>query len=101
MTFDRTAYPHAMLAAVGLQNVFADHAGTKYFETTVDGVAATEAAWTLLPSEPYPFHDRQDKVDVAGLPPVRLIDGEALTWFGTRTITGLQVLAETAASLQA
>ena len=101
MTFDRTAYPHAMLESVGLHNVFADHGGTKYFETSVDSVGETDAAWTLLPSEPYPFHEREGKVDLGGLPPARLIDGEALTWFGTRTITGLQVLAETAASLRA
>ncbi|MGB1585448.1 MAG: helical backbone metal receptor [Thermoplasmatota archaeon] len=101
MTFDRTAYPHAMLAAVGLENVFADHPGPKYFETSADEVAATRAAWTLLPSEPYPFHDRHDKVEAGGLPPSRLIDGEALTWFGTRTVSGLQVLAETADALRA
>lgn len=99
MTFDATAYPHAMLAAAGLRNVFGDHEGSKYFETTADEVAATEAQFTLLPSEPYPFHTRQDKVNLDGLPPARLIDGEALTWFGTRTITGLQVLRETATTL--
>lgn len=106
MTFDGTAYPSAMLAAVGLRNVFSDHAGPKYFAVEAAEVAATDAAWTLLPTEPYPFHRRRDAVDLSGLGPagaearVRVIDGEALTWFGTRTARGLRALAGVAAGLR-
>ncbi|HUR61367.1 MAG TPA: helical backbone metal receptor [Candidatus Thermoplasmatota archaeon] len=103
MTFDRTAYPSAMLAAVGLRNVFADHAGPKYFQVADGEVAAAGAQWSLLPSEPFPFH--RHPVDTSGLGPaghperVRVIDGEALTWFGARTAAGLRELAGVARSL--
>ncbi|MEA3142850.1 MAG: hypothetical protein QOG31_174 [Thermoplasmata archaeon] len=103
MTFDRTAYPSAMLEAVGLRNAFAGHAGPKYFEVGPGEVAASGAAWTLLPTEPFPFHRKP--VDTAmlgraGQPErVRVIDGEALTWFGVRTAPGLRELAGVAREL--
>lgn len=120
MTFDRTAYPHAMLEAVGLSNVFAagpsrggqagshrgGQAARKYFEVGEAEVAASGAAWTLLPTEPFPFHKRRAAVATAGLGPaghptrVRVIDGEALTWFGTRTVRGLRELAHVADELR-
>jgi iron complex transport system substrate-binding protein len=69
MTFDRTAYPSAMLEAVGLRNVFADGLGgarattqqgehQKYFQVEARHVAASGAQWTLLPTEPFPFHKK-------------------------------------------
>lgn len=112
MAFDRTAYPHAMLEAVGLWNVFADaravagSAGRKYFEVQASDVAASPARWTLLPTEPFPFHRQRDKVDTAPLGAagaaarVRVVDGEALTWFGTRTQRGLRDLARMATQVR-
>lgn len=100
MTFDATAYPHAVLAELGFVNAFADHEGPKYFEVTPREVEASNAQWTLLPTEPYPFHKRLDAVNTTELGPagtasrVVLIDGEALTWFGTRAAAGLQRLRE-------
>lgn len=106
MTFDATAYPNAVLAAIGLRNAFGDHKGPKYFEVAPEDVAASDAAWALLPTEPFPFHKQRDKVDTASLGPcgaegrVRIIDGEALTWFGTRTAPGLEELAKVAEGLR-
>lgn len=104
MTFDRTAYPSAMLEAVGLRNVFADHAGDKYFQVETTAIAKSGAAWTLLPTEPFPFHRKS--VPTADLGPcgasarVKVIDGEALTWFGTRTQRGLRELHRVAQLLR-
>jgi ABC-type hemin transport system substrate-binding protein len=103
MTFDGTAYPSAMLEAVGLRNAFAGHAGPKYFEVGEAEVAASRAAWTLLPTEPFPYHRKA--VATAGLgragqpDRVRVVDGEALTWFGVRTAPGLRELARVAREL--
>ncbi len=105
MTFDRTAYPHAMLAAVGLANVFGDHEGPKYFQVEAEAVVQSAAQWTLLPTEPFPFHKQRERIDATALGPcgaperVRIIDGEALTWFGTRTSKGLGELARVARQL--
>lgn len=107
MTFDATAYPHAMLAAVGLTNVFGDHSGPKYFPVEPADVVKAGARWTLLPTEPFPFHKQRERIDTGALGPagdaahVRIIDGEALTWFGTRTRHGLAILGEVARSLRA
>jgi len=107
MTFDDTAYPSAVLDVVGLRNAFAGHAGNRYFEVSPAEVAASPATWTLLPTEPYPFHTRRAAVETgslgrAGRPEcVRVIDGEALTWFGVRTAPGLLELAKVARDLAA
>lgn len=104
MTFDRTAYPSAMLEAVGLRNVFAEHAGDKYFQVEAREVAASGAQWTLLPTEPFPFHRKKvptSDLGACGAPQrVKVIDGEALTWFGTRTQRGLRELARVAHALR-
>lgn len=107
MTFNRTAYPHAMLEAVGLRNVFGDRNGDKYFEVSSEEVAGSPAQWTLLPTEPFPFHKRRGAVATGGLGPagidgrVQEIDGEALTWFGVRTASGLKALAAVRAQMDA
>ncbi len=101
MTFDATAYPDAMLQAVGIRNVFRDHQGPKYFEVAASDVAGSDAQFALLPTEPYPFHKRRDAIELAPLGAcaeagrVHILDGEALTWFGTRTARGLRELART------
>ncbi len=107
MTFNRSAYPHAMLEAVGLRNVFGNRSGDKYFEVSPDEVAESAAQWTLLPTEPFPFHKRRDAVDTSPLGPAGMearvieIDGEALTWFGVRTLPGLKALVAVRAQLEA
>jgi ABC-type Fe3+-hydroxamate transport system substrate-binding protein len=51
----------------------------------------------LLASEPYPFRDKHLD-EVAGLlakhSPVKLIDGEMVSWYGSRAIAGLGYLAD-------
>lgn len=113
MTFDRTAYPHAMLEAAGLSNVFAagppvsGKPARKYFEVAATDVASSAARWTLLPTEPFPFHKQLPRVDTSPLGPagrkdrLKVVDGEALTWFGTRTARGLRELGRVASQLRA
>jgi hypothetical protein len=49
----------------------------------------------LLPSEPYAFTDR-DLTEIAALAqrPVARIDGEMVSWYGSRAIAGLRYLAD-------
>jgi hypothetical protein len=49
----------------------------------------------LLPSEPYAFTDR-DVAEVAALAgrPVLRIDGEMVSWYGSRAVAGLRYLAD-------
>lgn len=104
MTFDGTAYPSAILADAGFANAFAQHSGARYFAVEEPDVARSGAQWTLLPTEPFPFHKHTPDTRALGAAGragrVRVIDGEALTWFGTRTAHGLEVLSQVAADLR-
>jgi ABC-type hemin transport system substrate-binding protein len=105
MTFDASAFPNAMIDAVGFQNVFAKHEGPRYFEVTAKEVFSSQAEHALLPTEPFPFHKRLKAIDTVPLGRcgsagrVHVVDGEALTWFGSRTARGIPILAELAHDL--
>ena len=105
MTFNGNAYPDAMLRAVGLENIFAGREGDKYFEVEAVEVAERRPHAVLLPTEPFPFHKRLETLDTEplGVAPeaVHIIDGEALTWFGTRTADALHTLSELRLALAA
>ena len=84
MTMSRATYGSSLLAFLGIENVFAD-APDRYPTVDLDDVAVRAPDLVLLPSEPYPFRSRH----VAELEPlgaeVRLVDGQDLFWWGTRT----------------
>ena len=57
---------------------------------------ATAPDLCLLSSEPYPFRDKhlaEVRALLGGQVPVRLIDGEMVSWYGSRAIRGLDYLA--------
>jgi len=98
LTPTQDTYSHHVLALAGVANVFGDHEG-RYPERDPDEAIEAGAQWALLPTEPYPFATKlaQAQADLieAGFPVERivLIDGEALTWYGARMVTGLPDLA--------
>lgn len=103
MTLGARTYMGDLLATVGIENVFAD-SPRKYFECALDEVRLHRPEAVVLPTEPYRFrgsHCAQfaQALDLP-LDRVRLADGEALTWFGTRTATGLEATVKLAASLR-
>lgn len=64
----------------------------------VDAATVGDAAvdLVLLPSEPYPFRSRHVDIvraELGGLVDVRLVDGEDLFWWGSRTPDALDRLA--------
>lgn len=95
MTMTKDTYAHHVLAAAGAQNVFADDEG-RYPERDPEEAIEAGARAVLLPTEPYPFHTKEDAVVLelveAGFPRERisLVDGEALTWYGAREVEGLR-----------
>jgi ABC-type Fe3+-hydroxamate transport system substrate-binding protein len=76
-------YGSSLLAAIGVDNVFAD-AADRYPTVTLDAARARNPDVVLAPSEPYPFRERHIPLleDVA---PVVLVDGQDLFWWGVRT----------------
>jgi ABC-type Fe3+-hydroxamate transport system substrate-binding protein len=76
-------YGSSLLAAIGVDNVFAD-ADDRYPTVTLEEARARRPDVVLAPSEPYPFRERH--VPALGeVAPVVLVDGQDLFWWGVRT----------------
>lgn len=82
----------AMMALPGGVNVFRDHP-ERYPAVTPEDLAAADPDVILLSSEPFPFKEKHadEMAAVTGLPRDRmqLVDGEYLTWHGSRTPDGI------------
>lgn len=100
MSIGRDTYIARTLAAAGWDSLPAA-AEPRY--PAVDLALARQARRILLPSEPYPFRPR-DARELAADPatggvPVLAVDGEMISWYGSRAIAGLAYLAELRRSL--
>ncbi|MDO9171999.1 MAG: helical backbone metal receptor [bacterium] len=85
----------AVMAEVGLRNVYAGH--EDYPSTTLDELAALGPALVLLPDEPYHFTKRDavavsEALLLAGSERCPRIPGKLLSWYGTRTAGSLREL---------
>jgi ABC-type Fe3+-hydroxamate transport system substrate-binding protein len=94
MTVRRDTYIAAMLGAAGWDTL-PQQAALRFPQFTWDEPWLAGIARVLLPSEPYAFTDR-DMAEVATLArrPVARIDGEMVSWYGSRAIAGLRYLAQ-------
>lgn len=94
MTVSCDTYISRMLAAFGWQTWVSPHP-QRY--PTLDLAECHEAIdRVLLSSEPYPFRQKHIAEIIDQLPgiPVQLIDGEMVSWYGSRAIAGLRYLRE-------
>ena len=94
MTIRRDTYIASMLSAGGWDTLPAE-ASVRYPEFAFAEPWLADIQRILLPSEPYAFGDR-DAVELHTLTqrPVIRVDGEMLSWYGSRAIAGLNYLAE-------
>ena len=86
---------HDMLQRLGLDNVFAERP-ERYPAVSPAELAAADPDVVLLSSEPYPFKEKHIAELNMLLPgcPVRLVDGEAFSWYGSRLLRSPSVFAE-------
>jgi ABC-type Fe3+-hydroxamate transport system substrate-binding protein len=94
MTVSQHTYIAAMLTLKGWSHWHADDAARyPQFTWTSDLLAGVDEV--LLSSEPYRF-TQQHVYELAQQlgKPVRLVDGEMLSWYGSRSIAGLRYLRE-------
>jgi len=93
MTVSRDTYIAAMLAEIGWQVPALDAARYPRFawsQELVDGLDAV-----LLSTEPYRFTQAHaDALEKQLGIPVLLVDGEMMSWYGTRALEGLRYLRE-------
>ncbi|MGH9192910.1 MAG: helical backbone metal receptor, partial [Acidimicrobiales bacterium] len=83
MSLAGATYGSSLLAAIGVDNVFAD-ADDRYPTVTLEAARARRPDVVLAPSEPYPFRERHIPL-LEGVAPVVLVDGQDLFWWGVRT----------------
>jgi ABC-type Fe3+-hydroxamate transport system substrate-binding protein len=81
-----------ILGLTGARNVFADK-DSRYPEILPDELRAGEPEVVFLSSEPFPFKEEHaaELAQLTGLPRSRfaLVDGEFLSWHGSRTPAGI------------
>lgn len=91
MTVSRATYIADMLAQIGWQ-VLHDGA-VRYPAFTWSDQLVNEADLILLSSEPYRFTEQHvDALERQCGKPVLLVDGEMLSWYGSRAIAGINYL---------
>ena len=86
MTISADTYGSSLLAAIGVDNVYAD-LPDRYPTVDLADVAERRPRLVVLPSEPYPFAERHLAGIAAALPDAQpvLVDGRDLFWWGVRT----------------
>jgi ABC-type Fe3+-hydroxamate transport system substrate-binding protein len=96
MAVNADTFAHALLAAAGGVNVFADKRD-RYPEIELDELGVAQPGLTLLCTEPFPFSDEHvaELATATDLPPerFRIADGEYLSWHGSRTPDGIDYAA--------
>lgn len=92
MAVNDDTFVHALLAQAGGENVLAGNP-TRYPTVTPSELAAADPELVLLSSEPFPFRasHADELAALTGLPRDRfvLVDGELLSWHGSRTPAGV------------
>lgn len=78
---------HDMLLRAGFTNAFA-HRPERYAEVAPAELAAADPDVILLSSEPYPFGEKhlQEFNLICPGTPVRIMDGECFSWYGSRLL---------------
>jgi ABC-type Fe3+-hydroxamate transport system substrate-binding protein len=95
MTASRDTYIARMLALAGMAQWAAPDNVSRYPVFTWSDALAGEIDEVLLSSEPYRFTEAHvDAVERQTGKPARLVDGEMMSWYGSRAIAGLRYLRE-------
>jgi ABC-type Fe3+-hydroxamate transport system substrate-binding protein len=95
MTVSRDTYIARMLELIGWRQWQDQDAGARYPVFSWSDALCAAVDEVLLSTEPYRFTDAHaDALEKQIGMPVRLVDGEMLSWYGSRAIAGLRYLRE-------
>jgi len=96
----RSTFIDDLLGRCGFTNVLSERGLERYPELDDEGVRDLAPDVVLLSSEPFPFAAKHVPEIAALLPDaeVRLVDGEAFSWFGSRLVLAASTLAEVVGS---
>ncbi|MES9556298.1 MULTISPECIES: helical backbone metal receptor [unclassified Streptomyces] len=90
MVLGRDTFAGDLLARLGVENAYADHA-ERYPRIPLDALNAAGADLVVLPDEPYRF-TADDGPEAFPALPARLVDGRYLTWYGPSLVRAPAVL---------
>jgi ABC-type Fe3+-hydroxamate transport system substrate-binding protein len=97
MTVNDDTFVAGLLALSGGRNVFGKRA-ERYPTITPAELKAADPDLVLLSSEPFPFRDTHaaEIAEASGIPLSRFrsVDGELLSWHGSRTPRGIDYAAD-------
>jgi ABC-type Fe3+-hydroxamate transport system substrate-binding protein len=95
MTVSRDTYIARMLALAGMQQWQAPGEQARYPVFNWSDALANDIDEVLLSSEPYRFTESHvDAIERQVGKPARLVDGEMMSWYGSRAIAGLRYVRE-------
>lgn len=79
-----------MLNRCGFENVFSGQ--SRYPEVTADMLAAAQAEYIFLSSEPYPFKEKHISAfrQISPQSNILIVDGEMFSWYGSRLILSVE-----------
>jgi ABC-type Fe3+-hydroxamate transport system substrate-binding protein len=101
MTVGGDTFIHDVMTRGGFVNPFGDH--TRYPEVSLETIVDAEPDVVLCSSEPFPFHQKDrftaDLRDAMGATPVRIVDGQVFSWYGSRLLSTSRALRRLHASL--
>jgi ABC-type Fe3+-hydroxamate transport system substrate-binding protein len=104
MTISADTYIARMLALVNWQTLAHDPK-VRYPTIAMTDALLDAADWVLFSSEPFPFQERHIDEFRAAFPKhahkARAIDGQRVSWYGSRAILGLDYIGDLAAALVA
>lgn len=89
-----------MLALIGMENIFitSDTLKERYPQIELENSILKTADFYFFSSEPFPFKNRhiEEFLEKTQLPAHKAhkIDGELISWYGTRTLKGLEYLIQ-------
>ncbi|MCP3817173.1 helical backbone metal receptor [Streptomyces sp. A3M-1-3] len=90
MVLGRDTFAGDLLARLGVENVYADHA-ERYPRIPVDELNEADSDLVVLPDEPYRFTAEDGPEAFPGLP-AALVSGRHLTWYGPSLAEAPEVL---------
>ncbi|MEV7712536.1 helical backbone metal receptor [Streptomyces sp. NPDC088270] len=90
MVLGRDTFAGDLLARLGVENAYADHA-ERYPRIPLDALNAAGADLVVLPDEPYRF-TADDGPEAFPALPARPVDGRYLTWYGPSLVRAPAVL---------
>lgn len=95
MAVGADTYINSVLSHLGFENVFSSHT-SRYPEFSEAELAALDPDMVFLSSEPFPFSEKHIADLNLLLPgtPVRLVDGEMFSWYGSRMLKACSYFKE-------